>query len=80
MGVFRLGAAAEAPQDHIMVRAMLGVPYDYVLKHTVLCTKNIVCPGLHILSLVAHAPHPPIPRPGFAVQEEVRRRIFDILM
>ena len=57
------GGIAKAPQDHVLIRVVPGVPYGYILEQTTVFTNDVVCLVFHLPSLTEHALRPPILRP-----------------
>ena len=55
--------AAEAPQDHVKVGIVLGVPDGHILEQTMVYPKDLVRPVPHILVMTEHAPYLAIPCP-----------------
>ena len=44
-----LGCVVEAPQYQVVVYIVSGVPDSKILEQTVVHSKDIVCPGPHLL-------------------------------
>ena len=62
--VFPQGGSMEAPQDHVVVWVLLGVPDRDVLEQTAVFTQKVVWSE-------AHLPRPSIIYPGFSAWEEM---------
>ena len=66
-----LGGDMEAPQDHIMVSVVPGVPGRYITEHMEVYPDNLIHLGPHLPTLLEHAPSPAVPCPWDAAWEEV---------
>ena len=46
-----LGGTEDAPQDHVVIRVVPGVPGGYIPEHTAVCTKYVIRLGPNLLDL-----------------------------
>ena len=69
------GHAAKAPQDHLVVGVVPGVPYSHVLEYMTVHNMELLCLGPHILDVMDHDPHLAVPCPRNLEIEEVLHHI-----
>ena len=68
--MLRLGGAIESPQDHILVRVVIGFPEGYVPEQTAVCPENLICTGQNLPVLPYNYPIKTVPRPWDTAQGE----------
>ena len=69
------GHAAEASLEQVVVSVVPGVSEIYTLEQTMVCPKDVVCLGPHLLATMEHAPHTSFPRSQNLAREEVLQLI-----
>ena len=74
------GRSVEAPQYHLVVGVVSGVPDGHILEQMIVRPKDIVHPGPHLLASTEHDPCTSILRPWKLVREEVFRRVLKSLL
>ena len=70
------GHAVEAPQDHVLVGVVSGVPDCQILEQTTVHPKDLVHPGPHLLAATEHAPSPSVLRTQNISRKEVLHHIL----
>ena len=58
-----------------MFQLVLQVPDGHVLEQSVICFKDVICPGTDLLSIPPYSPHSPILKPQLTPWEEVQSRV-----
>ena len=54
------GHAVEAPQGHVVFDVVPGVLDGHIMEQATVCTKDLFCPGPHLLFVTEHDPRPDI--------------------
>ena len=62
-----------------MVRVVLCVPDEHILKQYAICSKNVVRPGPDLLSVPLHPLSAPVLQPRIAPWEEVYTHIHQTI-
>ena len=63
------GRTVEAPQDHVVVGVVYGVPEFHIMEQMKVRPKDVAHLVPQLLAATEHAPHPTIPRPQKIVRE-----------
>ena len=66
-----LGGAVETPKNHEVILVFPRVPDRDIPEHMTISSQKANHQGPYLPPLMAHTTCPPLPRPGFAVREEV---------
>ena len=78
-GLFPLGGAAKAAQNHIVIGVVPWISNRHVPEETAVCPQDVIRPEPEYLPLPYHAPRPPFPAPFALARKELCGHVLESL-